>query len=178
MEGSDFCTLTLTLTYPWTIPSGFCKPLTISNYNKPFFLATDASSYGVGAVLSQEGEINPRTLKIMRHPIAYYSATFTETERNYDIFERELLNSIRKESQSQTLLLQPPDRYEIKGLFDFHCLKWSSQGIPVNSQYYALTPLLGYCVVMCTCLSTFSVCFPLQCMFFLFVSDFFVCFFS
>ena len=61
------------------------------DYNKPFFLATDASSYGVGAVLSQEGETNPRTLKIMRHPIAYYSATFTETERNYDIFERELL---------------------------------------------------------------------------------------
>jgi hypothetical protein len=61
------------------------------DYNKPFFLTTDASSYGVGAVLSQEGETNPRTLKIMRHPIVYYSATFTETERNYDIFERELL---------------------------------------------------------------------------------------
>jgi hypothetical protein len=30
VEGSDFCTLTLTLTYPWTIPSGFCKPLTFS----------------------------------------------------------------------------------------------------------------------------------------------------
>jgi RNase H-like domain found in reverse transcriptase len=54
------------------------------DYNKPFFLATDASSYGVGAVLSQEGETNPHTLKIMRHPIAYYSATFMETERNYN----------------------------------------------------------------------------------------------
>jgi hypothetical protein len=61
------------------------------DYTKPFFLATDASAYGVGAVLSQEGETNPRTHKIMRHPIAYYSATFTPTERNYDIFERELL---------------------------------------------------------------------------------------
>jgi hypothetical protein len=58
------------------------------DYTKPFFLATDASAYGVGAVLSQEGETNPRTHKIMRHPIAYYSATFTPTERNYDIFER------------------------------------------------------------------------------------------
>ena len=27
MEGSEFCTLTLILTYPWPIPSGFCKPL-------------------------------------------------------------------------------------------------------------------------------------------------------
>jgi hypothetical protein len=45
----------------------------------------------MGAVLSQEGEINPHTLKIMCHPIAYYSAMFTETECNYDIFKRELL---------------------------------------------------------------------------------------
>ena len=60
-------------------------------YKKPFFLATDASAYGVGAVLSQEGESHPRTKKPTQHPIAYYSATFTPTERNYDIYERELL---------------------------------------------------------------------------------------
>src|ERR1700761_3038769 len=60
-------------------------------YDKPFSLATDASGYGVGAVLLQEGENNPRTKKPMQHPIAYYSATFTPTERNYDIYERELL---------------------------------------------------------------------------------------
>ena len=60
-------------------------------YDKPFYLATDASGYGVGAVLLQEGESNPRTKKPMQHPIAYYSATFTPTERNYDIYERELL---------------------------------------------------------------------------------------
>ena len=45
----------------------------------------------MGAVLLQEGEPNPRTKKPMQHPIAYYSATFTPTERNYDIYERELL---------------------------------------------------------------------------------------
>ena len=61
------------------------------NYVKPFFLSTDASAYGVGAVLSQGGEINPRTQKPIQQPIAYYSATFTPTERNYDIYERKLL---------------------------------------------------------------------------------------
>ena len=45
----------------------------------------------MGAILSQEGETNPRTNKIMHHPIAYYLAMFTPTEQNYNIFERELL---------------------------------------------------------------------------------------
>jgi hypothetical protein len=65
------------------------------NYSLPFFLATDASAYGVGAVLLQEGETNPRTNKPIQHPIAYYSATFSPAERNYDIYERELLAVIK-----------------------------------------------------------------------------------
>ena len=65
------------------------------DYAKPFFLSTDASAYGVGAVLSQEGEINPHTKKPTQQPITYYSATFTPTERNYDIYERKLLAVIK-----------------------------------------------------------------------------------
>jgi hypothetical protein len=61
------------------------------DYTKPFFLATDASAYGVGAILLQEGDKHPRKTSPTKHPIAYYSATFTPTERNYDIYERELL---------------------------------------------------------------------------------------
>jgi RNase H-like domain found in reverse transcriptase len=65
------------------------------NYTKPFFLSTDTSAYGVGAVLSQEGETNPCTKKPTQQPIAYYSATFTPTKRNYDIYEHELLAVIK-----------------------------------------------------------------------------------
>ena len=66
--------------------------LTQPNFDKPFFLQTDASAYGVGTILSQEGEHHAVTSqKPKLHPIAYYSATFTPTERNYDIYERELL---------------------------------------------------------------------------------------
>ena len=65
------------------------------NFDKKFYLQVDASKYGVGAVLSQEGEPLTPTLAKRKtqvlHPIAYYSATFTPTERNYDIYERELL---------------------------------------------------------------------------------------
>jgi hypothetical protein len=73
-----------------------CSPvLTQPDFDRKFYLQTDASAYGVGAVLSQEGGPSSLTLakrhKPVLHPNAYYSATFTPTERNYDIYERELL---------------------------------------------------------------------------------------
>jgi RNase H-like domain found in reverse transcriptase len=63
------------------------------DFMKPFFLLTDTSAYGVGAILSEEG--GPTNLtgnrKPRLHPVAYYLATFTKTEHNYDIYKRELL---------------------------------------------------------------------------------------
>jgi RNase H-like domain found in reverse transcriptase/Reverse transcriptase (RNA-dependent DNA polymerase) len=60
------------------------------DFTKPFFLLTDALAYGMGAILSQEGG-SSLTLKPNQkpklHPVAYYLATFTQTERNYDIYE-------------------------------------------------------------------------------------------
>ena len=50
------------------------------NFQKPFDLTTDASSLGLGAVLSQEGR-----------PIQFISRTLTDTEANYATNERELL---------------------------------------------------------------------------------------
>jgi hypothetical protein len=65
------------------------------DFTRKFYLQVDASAYGVGAVLSQEGENTTTSLAKHSapklHPTAYYSATFTPTERNYDIYERELL---------------------------------------------------------------------------------------
>jgi hypothetical protein len=64
---------------------------------KQFTLHVDALAYGVGAVLSQEGQQHTLTPTLAQwhkptlHPVAYYSATFTPTEQNYDIYERELL---------------------------------------------------------------------------------------
>ena len=55
-----------------------------------FYLQTEMSVYGVGAILSQEGE-GSATYKPKRHPIAYYSATFTPTKQNYNIYKREFL---------------------------------------------------------------------------------------
>ena len=54
--------------------------------NKTFYLQTDASTKGVGAVLTQEAD-GTKKQKL----IAYFSATFTLTEANYDIYEKEFL---------------------------------------------------------------------------------------
>ena len=68
------------------------------DFNKKFYLQTDASAYSMGAILSQEGETTPSLAthkKPVLHPIAYFSATFTPTEHNYDIYEQELLAVIK-----------------------------------------------------------------------------------
>lgn len=56
--------------------------LSCPNYDLPFQIHTDASSYGVGAMLTQS--INGK-----EHPIAYMSRSLTSAEKNYSITERE-----------------------------------------------------------------------------------------
>jgi len=70
--------------------------LTQPDYTQPFVVHTDASAYGVGAILLQEGEKSTTTnSKPKLHPLAYYSASFIQAERNYDIYERELLAVVK-----------------------------------------------------------------------------------
>uniref|UniRef100_A0A3Q3LFZ5 Gypsy retrotransposon integrase-like protein 1 n=1 Tax=Mastacembelus armatus TaxID=205130 RepID=A0A3Q3LFZ5_9TELE len=54
--------------------------------DSPFVMEVDASSAGVGAILSQY-QGTPRVL----HPCAYFSRKLSSAERNYDIGNRELL---------------------------------------------------------------------------------------
>ncbi len=74
------------------------KPVLLQpDFTKCFYLQTDASAYGVGAILSQaagNGDCDSPPAKNSKpklHPLAYYSTTFLPAERNYDIYERELL---------------------------------------------------------------------------------------
>ncbi|KAI2665820.1 Transposon Tf2-6 polyprotein [Labeo rohita] len=57
-----------------------------SDPNMPFLVEVDASSTGVGAVLSQRQGQPPKT-----YPCAYFSHKLTPAERNYDVGNRELL---------------------------------------------------------------------------------------
>jgi hypothetical protein len=85
------------------------------DFTKPFFLLTDASAYGVGAILSQEGgSINQNTTRKPKlHPAAYYSATFTKTECNYNIYKRELLAIIRAITHWQPYLIWTKEPFTI-----------------------------------------------------------------
>jgi RNase H-like domain found in reverse transcriptase len=65
-----------------------------SNFEKKFYLQVDASAYGMGAILLQEGNTMPTLVKCQKpilHPVAYYSTTFTPTKHSYNIYKHELL---------------------------------------------------------------------------------------
>ena len=55
---------------------------------RPFQIEADASKYATGAVLTQMDSNGDR------HPVAFFSKTFSEAERNYEIYDRELLGVI------------------------------------------------------------------------------------
>jgi len=56
---------------------------------EPFEVEVDTLGFAVGAVLLQ------REKDKKCHPVAYYSATLTVTERNYNIYDRELLAIVK-----------------------------------------------------------------------------------
>ena len=86
------------------------------DFTKQFFVTTDASAYGVGAILSQEGEFDPLHPKssLKLHPIVYYSATFTPTERNYDIHDRELLAIYKAIKHWRAYLIWTKSPFEVQ----------------------------------------------------------------
>ena len=63
--------------------------LMMPDQTKLFQIETDASKYATGAVLAQLDSNGDR------HPVSFISKTFSPAERNYEIYDRELLAVIR-----------------------------------------------------------------------------------
>jgi hypothetical protein len=63
--------------------------LVMPNTTQPFRVETDASGYAMGAVLSQQDEEGKW------HPCAFLSQSMAPAERNYNIYDKELLAIIR-----------------------------------------------------------------------------------
>ncbi|KAF7762018.1 hypothetical protein Agabi119p4_10010 [Agaricus bisporus var. burnettii] len=71
-----------------------------------FRIEVDASNYGTGAVLSQEQENK-------WHPVAFMSKTLSEAERNYEIYDKELLAIIKALKLWRHYLLDAKEQFEI-----------------------------------------------------------------
>ena len=65
----------------------------------PFQIESNASKYALGAVLTQTDSNGDR------HPVAFMSKTFTDTERRYEIYNRELLGIIQALQEWQHYIL-------------------------------------------------------------------------
>ena len=74
---------------------------------KRYILDTDASLFAVGATLSQDYSDG-------RHPIAYFSKSLLPAERNYDIYDRELLAIIYAVKAFRHLLLGAQEKFLIR----------------------------------------------------------------
>ena len=59
------------------------------NQSKPFQIKSDASKVATGAVLTQLDSNGDQ------HPVAFMSKMFTDTEQEYEIYDRELLGIIQ-----------------------------------------------------------------------------------
>ncbi len=69
-----------------------------------FELEVDASGYAVGATLLQHKEDGKK------HPIGYYSTTLNEAQRNYDIYDLELLAIVMALRNWRLLLTGSPHK--------------------------------------------------------------------
>jgi hypothetical protein len=90
----------------------------------------------VGTVLLQEGKRTSPSLKHTRqvlNPIAYYLATFTPVERNYDIYKWELLAIMKSLAHWQPYLGWMKEQFMI--LTDHANLQyWKPQRISTDEQ--------------------------------------------
>ena len=63
--------------------------LILPRVEEPFRMEADASNFAYGAILSQKGEDDKW------HPVSYFSKTMTKEERNYQIWDKEMLAIIK-----------------------------------------------------------------------------------
>jgi hypothetical protein len=114
--------------------------LQIPNNVAPYCLETDSLDFATGAVLEQMGEDG------LWHPVAFYSKSLDEHERNYEIYNKDLLIIIRALDEYRHYLEGHPEPVEI----------WSDH---LNLTYFCQAPKLTRCQA---CWSLFLTCFHIN----------------
>ena len=74
---------------------------------KPFEVEIDASNYAIGAMLMQKDE------KGILHPVAYFSKSLNSAQRNYNVYNRELLGLVETCRHFRQYLHQPAHTVKI-----------------------------------------------------------------
>ncbi len=100
------------------------------DHTKCFIVDTDASAHAVGATISQDFSDG-------RHPIAFFSKSLSPPERNYDIYDRELLSIIYAVKAFRYLLLGAQHKFLIRT--DHNNLKYfksARQITPRQARWY------------------------------------------
>jgi deoxyuridine 5'-triphosphate nucleotidohydrolase len=90
--------------------------LAYPDITKQFIIETDASDYAYGAILSQIQEDKKL------HPVAYLSHSFTETELNYPVYDKELMAIVKALKEWRHHLIPSPHIIDI--ITDHESLQW------------------------------------------------------
>ena len=87
--------------------------LSYPNRDLPFLVETDSSNFAIGAILSQASQKDNKI-----HPIAFFSRSLTAAEKNYPIYDKELLAIVEALEQWRHLLKGTSIPFTI---FSDHC---------------------------------------------------------
>jgi hypothetical protein len=105
------------------------------DFKKPFVLEVDASQYATGAILYQQD--------VDEHwqPVGYYSKSFNEAERGYDIHDWELLAIMWGLEHWHHILLSSP--FKITVIMDHLNLKYYWEARKINQRMARYIPHMG-----------------------------------
>jgi RNase H-like domain found in reverse transcriptase/Integrase zinc binding domain/Chromo (CHRromatin Organisation MOdifier) domain len=105
------------------------------DFKKPFVLEVDASQFSTGAILYQQDSEEHWC------PVGYYSKSFNEAERGYDIHDWELLAIVQGIDHWWHLLLSSP--FKVTVISDHLNLKYYWEPRKINQRVARYLPKLG-----------------------------------
>lgn len=104
--------------------------------DKPFIIETDASGYAYGATLSQYGPDGKL------HPIAFLSKSMTPAEKNYDIYDKEMLAIVRALEAWRHYI--DGNKEQVKVITDHKNLEWFTKEQKLSGRQLRWIERLSY----------------------------------